>query len=97
MNIAELTAQADWTLLVVAKDGRVGHFDIGPYLQYEAFKKLNDTSEFMKIKNGGYFVEWECGADLSTDTIEAKMLVASPPMAASAPISTSRATPSRPV
>jgi len=27
----------------------------------------------MKISNGGYFVEWQCGADLSADTIEAKM------------------------
>jgi hypothetical protein len=27
----------------------------------------------VKITNGGYFVEWECGADLSADTIEAKM------------------------
>ena len=25
----------------------------------------------MKVFNGGYFVEWECGADLSADTIEA--------------------------
>ena len=96
MNIAELTAQADWTFLVVANDGRVGQFDIGPYLQYEAFEKLNDISEFMKIKNGGYFVEWECGADLSADTIEAKMLAASSSMAASTLISASQASPSRP-
>jgi hypothetical protein len=25
--------------------------------------------------NGGYFLEWECGADLSADTIEAKMRI----------------------
>ena len=96
MKIAELTAQKDWTLLVVADDGRVGQFDIGPYLKYEAFERLNDITEFMKIKNGGYFVEWECGADLSADTIEAKMLAASLPMAATAPISASRTSPSRP-
>ena len=52
----------------------MGQFDIGPYLKYEAFEKLKDIAEFMKIKNGGYFVEWECGADLSADTIKAKML-----------------------
>jgi hypothetical protein len=34
---------------------------------------LQDTAEFMKVNNGGYFVEWQCGADLSADTIEAKM------------------------
>lgn len=89
MKIAELTAQTDWTFLVIANDGRIGQFDLRPYLQYEAFEKLNDITEFMKIRNGGYFVEWECGADLSADTIEAKMLVASSPMAASPPISAS--------
>ena len=89
MKIVELTAQTDWTFLVIANDGRIGQFDLRPYLQYEAFEKLNDITEFMKIRNGGYFVEWECGADLSADTIEAKMLVASSPMAASPPISAS--------
>ncbi len=24
----------------------------------------------MKVRNGGYFVEWECGADISADSIE---------------------------
>jgi len=75
MRIKELAANTDWTLLVTANDGRVGQFDLRPYLQYEAFKELNDIAEFMKIKNGGYFVEWECGADLSADTIEARMSV----------------------
>ena len=75
MRIAELTPHTDWTFLVTANDGRVGKFDLRPYLQYEAFDELNDIGEFMKIKNGGYFVEWECGADLSADTIEARMLV----------------------
>lgn len=77
MRIAELTPNTDWTFSVVANDGRVGTFDLRPYLQCEAFEELKDIGEFMKIKNGGYFVEWECGADLSADTIEAKMLVTS--------------------
>jgi hypothetical protein len=25
----------------------------------------------VRIRNGGYYIEWECGADLSADTIEA--------------------------
>ncbi|MBI3481131.1 MAG: DUF2442 domain-containing protein [Nitrosomonadales bacterium] len=77
MRITELTPHTDWTFSVIANDGRVGKFDLRPYLQYEAFEDLNDIGEFMKIKNGGYFVEWECGADLSADTIEARMLVIS--------------------
>jgi hypothetical protein len=75
MIIAKVDAQPDWTLVVTATDGRVGQFDMRPYLSYEAFEELKDTVEFMKINNGGYFVEWQCGADLSADTIEAKMSV----------------------
>ncbi|MBF0502979.1 MAG: DUF2442 domain-containing protein [Candidatus Riflebacteria bacterium] len=73
-KIAKLTPHKDWTLSVTTSDGRTGQIDIRPYLQYEAFEELKDITEFMKIKNGGYFVEWECGADLSVDTIEAKMV-----------------------
>jgi len=75
MRIAQLTAHADWTFLIIANDGRRCQFDVRPYLRYEAFEALNDVDEFMKIRNGGYFVEWECGADLSANTIEAKMCV----------------------
>ena len=73
MRIANVIANPDWSLLITANDGRVGRFDARPYLRYEAFEELNDVTEFMKISNGGYFVEWECGADISSDTIEAKM------------------------
>lgn len=75
MRIAKVDARPDWTLIITATDGRVGQFDMRPYLGYEAFEELKDTAEFMKISNGGYFVEWQCGADLSADTLEAKMAV----------------------
>jgi hypothetical protein len=75
MKIAELYPQANWTLSIVAEDGRVGSFDVRSYLKYEAFEELRDPSEFMKVFNGGYFVEWDCGADLSADTIEAQWRV----------------------
>lgn len=58
-------------LQVTTDDGRIGTFDVSPYLHLEAFSELINIDEFMKIKNGKYFVEWECGADLSSDTIEA--------------------------
>ncbi len=75
MRITELQAQPNSVLSVVADDGRVGRFDVSPYLQYEAFEALRDQNEFMKVVNGGYFVEWDCGADLSADTIEARWQV----------------------
>jgi hypothetical protein len=71
MRIVEVCPQPNWVLSIVADDGRVGSFDVSPYLEYEAFEALRDPGEFMKVSNGGYFVEWDCGADLSADTIEA--------------------------
>jgi hypothetical protein len=62
-------------LSIVAEDGRVGQFDVRPYLADKAFEDLRCASEFEKVFNGGYFVEWDCGADLSADTIEARWQV----------------------
>lgn len=71
MRISEIRPQPNWVLSIVAEDGRVGHFDVSPYLEYEAFEVLRDPGEFIKVVNGGYYIEWDCGADLSADTIEA--------------------------
>ena len=75
MKIATVNPRPDWTLLITTTDGEVGSFDVQPYLCYEAFEALKDSTEFLNISNGGYFVEWRCGADLSADTIEAKMAI----------------------
>ncbi len=76
MRIIDINPQPNWILSIVADDGRKGKFDVNPYLQFEAFEELRDIKEFMKVVNGGYFVEWDCGADLSADTIEANLEVA---------------------
>lgn len=64
-------------LSIVADDGRIGCFDVSPYLEFEAFTPLRDQNEFTRVLNGGYCVEWDCGADLSVDTIEAQWQVVS--------------------
>ena len=76
MRIAEVSPKPNLVLSIVADDGRIGNFDVSPYLEYEAFAPLRDYNEFQKVFNGGYFVEWDCGADLSADTIEARWHVA---------------------
>ncbi len=78
MNITDLKAGPGWQLIVTADDGRVGSFDVSPYLDGFVFKPLRDREEFLKVSNGGYFVEWECGADLSADTIEARWTLVQP-------------------
>ena len=72
MEITHIEARPNCTLSVTAKDGRKGEFDLNPYLVFPVFKPLENAEEFRRFVNGGYFVEWACGADLSADTIEAQ-------------------------
>ena len=71
MRIKEIIPKEGFILHVVSENGISGEFDVSPFLDSEAFKPLKNADEFKKIHNGKYFVEWECGADLSADTIEA--------------------------
>ena len=72
MKIIDVKPMTNYTLRIITDDGRNGIFDVSPYLHFEAFSDLKDKKAFMHITNGGYFIEWDCGADLSVDTIEAK-------------------------
>jgi len=73
MRIVEVKPNSDYTIQIIAADGRSGIFDVRPYLDFEAFSALKKKDAFVKIINGGYFIEWDCGADLSADTIEAHL------------------------
>lgn len=73
MRIVSISPQVGWQLIVEFDDGRRGSFDVVPYLHLEAFQPLKDVAEFNQVKNGGYYIEWPCGADLSADTVEAHL------------------------
>ena len=75
MRIAEVKPNLDYTLQIISDDGRTGIFDVSHYLEFEAFTELKKKDAFIKIINGGYFIEWDCGADLSADTIEAHLKI----------------------
>ncbi len=72
MIITQIEPQKDYQLRIFAEDGRIGLFDVSSYLKSEAFVELKDNNNFIKIHNGKYFIEWDCGADLSADTIESE-------------------------
>jgi len=72
MNIAEIAPKDNYFLYVKAEDGKTGLFDVKPFLESEAFAPLKDESELYRIHNGKYFIEWDCGADFSADTIFAR-------------------------
>jgi len=75
MNISSVSVFNSHTLSIQTEEGNNGLFDITPYLQYEAFNNLNNPDEFRKVRNGRYYIEWDCGADLSADTIEAHLIL----------------------
>ena len=75
MNIAEIIPKDDYLLYIKSEDGKAGLFDIKPYLESEAFAPLKNRIEFERIRNGKYFIEWGCGADISVDTIQARWKV----------------------
>jgi hypothetical protein len=72
MNIAEIIPKENHLLYIKTDDEQAGLFDVTPYLDSEAFATLKDRNEFERIHNGRYFVDWDCGADLSADTIQAR-------------------------
>lgn len=74
MRIAEIVPMDNHVLFVKTEEGDSGLFDVKPYLQAEAFDALREPKEFAAVNNGGYFIEWPCGADLSADTVDAHLL-----------------------
>ena len=78
MTIAKVVPIDNYILFVETEDGVQGVFDLKPYLGGEVFASLQDYAEFSAVHNGGYFLEWPCGADLSADTIEAHLKTAPP-------------------
>ena len=72
MNIVEIIPKENYILYIMADNGQTGLFDVRPYLESEAFAPLKEKGEFERIHNGNYFIEWECGADLSAETIQAR-------------------------
>jgi hypothetical protein len=81
MRIAEVVPIEDHMLFVETEEGATGVFDLKPYLGGDAFAPLREHAEFSAVHNGGYFLEWPCGADLSADTIEAHLKTAPPDIA----------------
>lgn len=78
MRITDVIPLENHVLLIASDDGAMGLFDIKPYLTGEVFAALRNHEEFTAVHNGGYFLEWACGADLSADTIEAHLTPAPP-------------------
>jgi len=72
MIIQNIMAKDNYILQITDENNQSGLFDVSPYLDSEVFSPLKELDNFKLIYNGKYFIEWDCRADLSADTIEAK-------------------------
>ena len=72
MIIEKVIPKENYILYITAENKQSGLFDVGPYMDSEVFSLLKEGDNFHQIYNGKYFIEWQCGADLSADTIEAR-------------------------
>jgi hypothetical protein len=79
MRIKAVEILSGLLLKITAEDGRIGCLDMQPFLHYEVFSPLHDPDQFSQVRNGNYFIEWACGADLSADTVEARWRLLSQP------------------
>lgn len=68
-RVINVVANDDWTLAITFAPNERKQFDVRPLLSCEAFAALTDLAEFKRLRNGGYFVAWDSGADLSADTL----------------------------
>ena len=72
MIIQNIIPKDNYILHITDENNQSGLFDVTPYLHSEVFSQLKEQDNFKRIYNGKYYIEWDCGADLSADTIEAK-------------------------
>lgn len=71
-RVKEVKTLSDYKIFIAFEDGEKKVFDLKPYLEYEVFKPLKNTDEFNKVFIDFGTVCWECGADLSRDTLYIK-------------------------
>jgi len=72
MFIQNITPKDNYILHIIDENNQSRLFDVTPYLNSEVFSQLKSEDNFKRIYNGKYYIEWDCGADLSADKIDAK-------------------------
>ena len=75
-NILKAQILDNYKIVITFENGEEKIFDLKPYLEYPVFRPLEDEEELKKFDIVDGTIEWECGADLSTDTfyIESKQV-----------------------
>lgn len=59
----------NFKLLITFDNNEKKIFNVEPYLEFKAFKKLKDEKIFKTVKIGGLSIEWEDGTDICPDEL----------------------------
>ncbi len=59
----------NYELEITFDNGEKKKFDVKPYLEFKAFKELQDENKFKRVKISGLSIEWENGADICPDEL----------------------------
>jgi len=65
--IVDVSAGADFTLIVRFEDGKIGELDMTPYLDFGVFQALKDERVFRQVHVAFDTIEWPDGIDLDPD------------------------------
>lgn len=69
LKVIKVDADNDYTLFVELSDGRLGKFDVKPYLDKGVFAELKDKNYFKQVRPLFCGIVWPNEQDLSADTI----------------------------
>lgn len=68
-RVEKVTAQADYTLRIVFKNGEEKFFDVKPYLETGVFKSLKNVALFATARTEYGTVVWQNNIDFDPDTL----------------------------
>ena len=73
-KVVTVEARKNHVLFVRMSNGKLGEFDVSPYLNKGIFKELKKESYFRQAKPAFGGVVWPHEQDFSADTIEVEMI-----------------------
>lgn len=69
IELKEVKANSDYTLLLTFNNGEVKIFDMKPYLDLGIFKELKDLKLFKSVRKSFDTVEWPNEADIDPESL----------------------------
>ncbi len=72
-DVKSVRALENFVLSVELRDGRLGQFDMKPYLDFGAFKQLRERGYFEQVSVQFGAITWPQGQDIAPDTLIANM------------------------